>query len=162
DVVARQAFGTADFDRDFGLWLAYATGEYKVADNWTLTGGVGHGERAPTITELYAFQTFLAILQNGFNSVLGNPDLKKERLWQIALGLRVDYERLRAGANLYYAWVQDYITYQVLGAQGGFAQGGIKVPFQETQGLSLQFVNTELATLSGFELYGETDVNAYL
>ena len=38
------------------------------------------------------------------------------------------------------------------------AQGSFKIPASFTQGLSVQYVNTGLATLAGFEFYAEIDV----
>jgi outer membrane receptor protein involved in Fe transport len=155
---AQRVLGTTDFARDFGLWLAYVTAEYKLNDQLTVVGGVGHGERAPTLTELYAIEPFLAILQQGFTSVVGNPGLDRERLWQIDLGLRADYGWFRSGVNGFYSWINDYITYAALDAQ----QGVIKIPGQLPNALSVRFVNTDLATLAGFELYGEMDATDWV
>jgi outer membrane receptor protein involved in Fe transport len=147
----RALLGANNLDRDFALWAAYLTGEYELDCHWTATAGFGHAERPPTLTELYALQPFLAILQQGFSTVRGNAELDEERLWQIDLGLSGDYGRLRGGIHGFHAWVEDYITYKALGTLVG-------VP----DGLGVQFVNTELATLAGGEVYGECDWNECL
>ncbi|MBI3468762.1 MAG: TonB-dependent receptor [Planctomycetes bacterium] len=142
---------TEDFDKEFNLWSGYVTGEYRLDPHLTASAGLGYAERPPTLTELYAAQPFLAILQQGFTSVLGDPGLDKERLWQIDLGLRADYGQFRGGVGGFYAWVQDYITFRALGPV-----------LNQPTGLLVQFVNTDLATLSGGELYGEYDWSDWL
>jgi outer membrane receptor protein involved in Fe transport len=155
---ARAVLGTTDFDRDAGLWLAYATAEYKMDPHVTLLGGLSHGERPPTMTELYAMEPFLAILQQGFTTVRGNPGLSPERLSQFDLGVRADYDRWRAGASAFYAWIDNYITYQAENPTSGV----FKLPPTLTNALTVRFVNTDVATLTGFELYGEVDATDYL
>jgi outer membrane receptor protein involved in Fe transport len=151
-------FGTHDFERNYTLFLAYLTGEYKLCKEWSVTGGFGHAERAPTTTELYAIEPFLAVLQNGFTTVVGNPGLTSEKLYQIDLGIKADYERVRLGVNGFYAWINDYITYEALNT----VQSGIKIPEDVSNALTVRFVNTGLATLAGFELYGEADATDWL
>jgi len=143
--------GTDGFDKDFDLWSAYVTSDYQICPHLTAVVGFGHGERPPTLTELYAVAPFLAILQQGFSSVVGNPDLDPESLWQIDVGMKADCGRFRGGASGFYAWVHDYITYRAF----SFA-------FNEPTALAVQFVNTDLATLSGGEVYGEYDMNEWL
>ena len=117
----------------------------------TLAGGVGYSERPPTLTELYAAQTFMYLLQNGLNTVTGNPLLDKERLWQVDLGLRFDNGHHRAGLNGFHAWVNDYITYENI---------GLSNPEGPIDQVNLKFVNTDLATLAGFEFFSEFDVTS--
>jgi outer membrane receptor protein involved in Fe transport len=148
------ALGTDQLDQDFGLWAAYLTAEYDMNDVWTVFAKAGHAERAPTLTELYAVDPFLAILQQGFTQVRGNPQLHRERLWQMDLGMKADYESLRAGVTGFYAWVHDYITYQARNQD--LIDAGI------TNGLAVNFVNTDLATLSGGEIYTEYDWSDWL
>src|SRR5439155_15851714 len=139
----------------YKLWLTDVTTECKLSDYWTIQGGSAHAERPPTQTELYAMGPFLAVLQQGFTNVVGNPNLASEKLSQVDLGLKGDYGFFRTGVNGYYGFVQDYITFLPLGLQ---AQGSFKIPASFTQGLSVQYVNTGLATLAGFEFYAEIDV----
>lgn len=150
----RDTLGTDTFDKHFGMWSGFVTAEYELSDCWSLLGGAGHAERAPTPTELYAVDPFLAILQQGFTQVRGNPNLRTERLWQLDLGLRTEYSRFRGGISGFYSWVINYITYEV--RNNDLQQAGI------SNGLAVNFVNTDLATLSGGELYGEFDLTSYL
>lgn len=132
-------------DQDFTLYSGYLTAEYALCRHWTLTGGAGYGMRHPTMTEMYADMPFVAVFpQFALTSVLGNPDLDPERLWQIDVGLRAQHSRLRGGINFYHAWITDYITYDLIDP--------VSVVFNA--------VNTPLATLIGGEAYGEYDLNA--
>jgi iron complex outermembrane recepter protein len=153
-----QFFGVNNFERDYGMWMAYTTAEYKVNDYWTLTSGGGHAERPPTQTELYARGPFLAILQQGFTRVIGDPELSTEKLWQIDFGTKTKYDYFRAGANGFCSFVQDYITYMTVPPQR-------VVPTLNqalTNALTVQYTNTDLAILTGFELYSEYDYNDYV
>ncbi len=150
---------TTDLERDWGVWMVYGTAEYRPTRHLTLQAGAGHGEVAPTLTELYALDPFLSVLQQGFTNVIGNPDLKPERLWQTDLGFSVQYNRLRFGGTGFYSWINDYITYGVDESKG---TGGFKVPYNITHGLTVRFTNTTLATLTGCELYAETDATDWL
>jgi len=135
------------FDQDFALAAAFVSAEYKMNDCVTATAGFGHAERPPTLTELYAVDPFLAILQQGFSTVRGNPELDPELLWQVDLGFRSDFGNFRGAVSGFYAWVNDYITYEALGTLVG-------VP----DALVVRFVNTDWATLSGGEISGEYDL----
>jgi outer membrane receptor protein involved in Fe transport len=155
DFALSSAQGNPTFDRQFSLWSAYATGEYKLAKNWTTSLGFGTAERPPTLTELYAAGPFLAVVQNGLTSVFGNAALLPERSYQADVGLRADYQRFRAGLNGFYAWINNYITFE---NEGQLTVNGKAVP-----GFSrFQFVNTDLATLAGGEAYSEIDVTDWL
>jgi len=129
-----------------------------------LNSGLGFAERPPTATELYALQSFLAILQQGFTAVVGNPDLAPEKLYQVDLGVKTNYDRFRAGLSGYCALIEDYITVApVSTANAPFGRQGSLVfsPFL-TNSLEVQFTNTGLATLIGFETYAEYDVTPWL
>jgi outer membrane receptor protein involved in Fe transport len=89
-------------------------------------------------------------LQSGFTRVIGDPELKPERDWQVDLGYKVDKERWRGSARAYYSWVVDYVT---------FFDDSVS-DFDDAR--LLRYVNTPLATLTGFELYGEYDVTTKL
>ncbi len=144
---------TDSFDKEFHLWSLYGTSDFKLDENWTLGTAAGVGMRPPTLTELYSTGEFLSIIQNGFNSVIGNPNLKAARHTQLDINLRVNYEHFRAGATGFYAWVKDYTTYEVVLFNA--------LPGSE-KARGLTFVNTPFATLSGFETYSEYDINDWV
>jgi len=147
--------GTNDFDQTFGLWAAYLNAEYAIDDEWTLYAGAGHGQRAPSLTELYAAQSFMFLLQSGLNTVTGDPRLNPERRWQIDLGTGYDDGRLRARVNGFHAWVFDAITFENTGLLFGPPSGQIEQ-------VNLKYVNTDLATLVGFEANADYDLNEWL
>ncbi|MBI1312070.1 TonB-dependent receptor [bacterium] len=143
----------SSLNRSYQMWALFATAEYDLSDEVTLTFGAGHSQRPPTITEMYAFGSFLAVLQNGLNAVVGNPDLKPARSTQLDLGLRADYGNLRLGANGFHSWVNDFVTYEnILNQETFFGFNS----------LVLRPTNTQLATLTGGEMFGEYDMNDWL
>lgn len=135
----------ADLDQSFTLWSTYATAEILLTDGWTGTGGVGYGQRPPTLTELYVDNAYIGSLQRGLTFLDGDPLLNPEKLTQIDLGLKADYERFDGAVNAYYAWVHDYITYDL--TTPADPDGGLPV--------GASFVNTDLAILSGIDAYGK-------
>lgn len=147
-----QWLGIPDFDQSFFPWLAYFTADYALDDKWTLSAGVGHGERPPSLTELYAVSPFMFLIQNGINTITGDPRLDNERMTQLNLALRYDAERSRGQARVFHAWVHNAITFEAAGATD---LTGDLVPDQ----VQLRYVNTELATFTGGEAYGEFDLD---
>lgn len=147
--------GTEDLAQSFNPWSMFVMGQYELGPHWSLSAGAGHALRPPSLTELYVAQSFLFLLQNGQNTATGDPTLRPERQTQIDAGLAFDGHRARAGINGFYAWVHDYITFENLHVEAGPPNGQIEQ-------VSLQYVNTELATLSGFELYAEYDLNHWV
>ena len=147
--------GTDQFDQSFQTWAAYLTGRYELDPNWSILGAAGFGQRPPSLTELYVAQSFMFVLQNGQNTVTGDPRLSPERSWQIDLGVSWDYPRFRGGINGFHTWALDYITFENLNVFRG-------PPFGQVEQVSLKYVNTDLATFVGAELYTEYDWNCWL
>ncbi len=150
-----EILGTDRLDQNFATWGAFLTGRYEVLENWALLAAAGHGQRPPSLTELYVAESFMLLLQNGMNSATGDPLLASEKKWQVDLGLACNYERFRGRATAFYAWINDYITFENMGVFIGPPAGQVE---QE----SLKFVNTDLAVLTGFELAGELDATDWL
>ena len=153
NVIVGERVPSRDFDRDFDLWSAFVTLDRDLSRCMKILAGYGYAERAPTLTELYAAEPFMFVLQNGLNVVTGDPLLKKERLHQCDLGFGYDNGTTRFRINGFYAWIGDYITFEAVEAIG--------VGVIDEQ-LNLKFVNTELATLSGGDLFVELDLNAWM
>jgi iron complex outermembrane recepter protein len=141
----------SSLDQNFTLGAAYLTGKYKVSQFWTCDLGVGAAMRPPTLTELYAENSFIGSLQRGLTFLEGDPQLDSEKMFQFDVGAHYDDEVVRFGAFGYGSWIYDYITYDLVAPAGvgGFPQGAA-------------FVNTDLATLAGCEAYGQYDVNEML
>lgn len=147
--------GTDQWTQNFTLPSLFLTGEYEVTDSCTATAAAGFASQAPTLTDLYAAQPFMFLLQNGLNTVTGDPRLRPEKLWQVDLGVRFDNGNVRSGARAFHAWIQDYITFENMNVF-------YAPPFGQPEQVSLKYVNTGLATLTGGEAYGEFDWNDWL
>lgn len=146
--------GTNGLSQSDNLYGFYMTNELTVSGPWKLLASLGHGQRAPTLTERYADGLFLGVLQSGLTRVIGDPGLRKERNYQVDLSTVVDGERFRGRLTGFYSWVYNYITYfddSVVGPAGGLPSARL-----------LRYTNTPLATLTGFQTYAEYDVNSYL
>jgi outer membrane receptor protein involved in Fe transport len=141
--------GTNVEDRTFGLWAGYFSSRYERDDGWSLTFAAGHAERAPSLTELYVAQSFMFLLQNGLNTVTGDPRLASEKLWQIDVALAHHGERFNAQVRGFQAWIDDYITFERIGVTQGIPNA------QVIEQVRLKYVNTDLATLTGTELLAE-------
>jgi len=146
--------GTDQWDREVGTWLVFLNSSYALDEYVSVLGGVGHGERPASLTELYACQSFMFLLQNGLNSITGDPRLDPERVTQFDLGLQFNYPRLRMGLTGFYALAEDYITLENMNVFRGPPAGNV---VQE----NLKYVNTDLATFIGTEAYGEYDLTSW-
>jgi iron complex outermembrane recepter protein len=140
--------GTDDFDQSFGLWSTFLTVEHPVDENWTFNGGIGYGMRPPSLTEMYVAESFMFLLQSGLNTVTGDPRLDAERKLQIDAGLEYSDDQFSVSGNFFHAWVHDRITFENLSVRRG-------PPFGQIEQTNLKYVNTERATLFGFEADAE-------
>jgi iron complex outermembrane recepter protein len=140
--------GNRSLDRQDFLIAGYVKSEYKLDDNWLATMSVGHSQRPPTLTELYAAGPFVGVLQQGTSRLLGDPNLSPEKLTQFDIGVEANYQYFLAGANVFYAWVNDYITYDANRLGNGLTQ--------------VVYTNTDRASLAGTELFVQTDLTAWI
>ena len=142
--------GRTDFNRNFDLWSAFVSADYKLNDNWTLLAATGAAERPPNLTELYAIGPFLSLIQRANSFYIGQPALEPEKLYQVDVGFKAKYERSRFGTTAYYALVNDYITFIPL------------PPPPLTTFPGRQYTNTSRADFWGIEAYGEWDATGWL
>lgn len=147
--------GTEEWAQSYTSWALYADMRRELSPHWDLLLAAGCSQRPPSLTEMYAAQTSLFLLQNGENTATGDPLLRPERSWQADLGLQWRSERFRTGVDGYCALVQDYITFENMGVEVGPPAGQI----EQTQ---LKYVNTDLAVLTGFEFYSEYDLTDWV
>jgi outer membrane receptor protein involved in Fe transport len=145
-----------DLNRNYGLWSAYVSADYKIDEHLTALASFGYAQRPPTLTELYATGPYIAVLQQGLDRLYGDPNLVPEKIKQIDLGVRGNYEWFRGGITGFYAWVEDYVTYDLL--------FGTRVQSISTSSPVAQviFTNTDRATLAGAEIFGEVDFTSWL
>lgn len=108
--------------QSFTLGAGYFSTDYKLDDGpvgegqsyegLTVSSGVGYGERAPSLTDLYADLPHLSIMQEGaFFVPHGDLTLKKEKALQTDLSLTMQSDPFRGGISVFYAHVGDFITY---------------------------------------------------
>lgn len=124
----------------------YLNNDVQLSDHWDVRVGMGYAERLPDLTDRYSDGLFLAVIQSGFSRVNGDPSLDKERNYQVDARLDFGYENIRGRLSGFHSWIEDYNTY---------AANEIADP---TGARLLQAINTDLATLAGFESYVEADV----
>jgi iron complex outermembrane receptor protein len=132
------------------MYSFFWSNDIEIAEYWTARASFGHAQRPPTLVERYADGIFLGIIQSGFSRVIGAPTLPKERLWQLDLGTTLDFDRLRTRGRWFYSWVKDYSTYEA------------NVIADPVGARLLRSTNTRRATLTGFEVYGEVELNPVL
>ena len=140
--------GTSEFQTDRVMWSLYGSLTRQHNRCLVSSASLGYAQRVPTLTELYAAQPFLLLMQNGLNNVTGDPRLKREQLIQADLSLDFDGENLRAGIRGFTNWAFDYITFENTSVINGPPNGDV-------QQVSLRYVNTSLATFVGFESFLE-------
>jgi outer membrane receptor protein involved in Fe transport len=149
---AADIWGSGDLLQNDILGLAYLSADMELGEGWGVGARVGYSERAPNLTERYAVETFMFLLQNGLNTVTGDPELDKERLIQTDLSFWQRAGDFTGQVVVYHAWVRDYVTYEALQAVP-FPPGG------QIEQVNLKFVNTDLATLWGAEARGEYELS---
>lgn len=136
----------ARLDQSDTLYAFYLNNDVSLGQAAEVRFGAGHAQRAPTLTERYADGIFLGLIQNGFSRIIGTPDLEKERSWQIDASLDLQRRRSRSRFSAFHSWILDYITYE-----GNIISDPSGARFLITR-------NTDLATLTGFEVYSEYDI----
>ncbi len=140
--------GTPEYEAHYLMPSLFTTVDRKFDEHWVGTINVGYAERPPNLTELYAAQPFMFLLQNGLNNVTGDPRLKDEKLIQLDLSLNYKSHELHAGVRGFHAWAFDYITFENTRIVRG-------PPVAAVQQVYLRYVNTDLATLTGGEAYAD-------
>ena len=139
--------GTSNLDQQDLLGLAFLTLDVPLTPEWKLISGIGYSERAPNLTERFAVEPFMFLIQNGANTITGDPRLEKERTVQTDLTLTKTTDNANYTVTAFHAWLHDYITFEAMSEQ--FDQ------------LDLKYVNTDLATLWGVEATAGFELNRF-
>ncbi len=132
------------------LGAAYLAGDVDLASNWHMRLGAGYAEKAPNLVDRYSDGIFISMIQSGFSRVIGRPSLDKEQAMQIDASLRGDFDYGHVRMSAYHSWIHDYNTYFTFGVD------------PPTGARFLAATNTPLATLKGFELYGDYQASEQL
>jgi outer membrane receptor protein involved in Fe transport len=147
--------GSDAFDQEDSLALVYVSADHQLTDRSATGISFGFAQRPPNLTERYAAEPFMFLLQNGLNTVTGDPTLDPERLWQLDLRYQYDARRIRTGVAGFVAWAHDYITFENLSVV-------LAPPFGQPEQVNLKYVNTSFASFVGVEWYGEVDANRWI
>ncbi len=139
--------GTDQYQQEFYLWSLYGSLEHQINEDLVGSCSLGYAERPPTLTELYAAQPFVLLLQNGLNNITGDPTLEKEKLLQFDVMLDYTADNYKVGIRGFHAWAYDYVTFENTSVTENTDN-------QVTQ-VNLRSVNTDLATLAGMESFAE-------
>lgn len=131
------------------LGAGYLATDIDLTSEWRARLAAGYAERTPNLVDRYADAVFISMMQNGFNRVIGQSTLNKERACQLDASLRGDYGYSHIRASAFYSWIYDYNTYFSVGLD----------PNPPTGAALLIARNTPLATLQGWELYGDYNLN---
>ncbi len=115
----------------------------------TYYAGIGSSAQTPPPTERY--RAFLNALGGGFE--LGNPSLKPERKWEVALGTEILSENLALRIDTYYFGVENYIWRQFVGTTAGI------LPVNPPQSV-FSYRNVDTAFI-GLELQGTWKVTPH-
>jgi iron complex outermembrane receptor protein len=135
------------FDQNDVLFALYVANEVELNENWTARLAGGYAQRPPTLMERYADGVFLAVAQNGLTRVVGDPNLDKERGFQVDLSLEGQFEQVAGRVTTFCSWVSDPITFS------GF-------PVTDPTGAYLvKYVNGDMFVRTGVEMLGTWDLN---
>jgi outer membrane receptor protein involved in Fe transport len=145
-------FAVPATDRNFTLLSAFAALETQLDDVWKATTSLGHGQRAPTLFQLYADRVFVAGYQHGFTTQQGNPNLLEERVSQVDFQVDGEFADARLMGRAFYAYVDNYVTVQW--APNVLVNG---FPPQIVNGY--QFVNSD-SSFAGVEFNSEYNVRS--
>ena len=157
--------------------MAYATGKAALDDRWTLNAGSAFAMRSAELSELYSDDTYLPVARFGNSYVEGLSTLKPEKNLQFDLGITYQEERVRSGVRGFYATIWDYIMPVPAGIDMSAAAPVVAphvlgrdfrdFPPQwredlgtvnenaDTAAAAYQYVNVELATLFGGDMFAE-------
>jgi iron complex outermembrane receptor protein len=166
------------------LGMAYVTSKMKLTDHYTLTAGTAYAMRMPELAELYSDDPFVPIARFGNSYVSGLSTLSPERNLQFDLGIRSDTPKLSYGARGFYALIHDYImpvpafidptapdfiqAPKVLGRDFRYfppqwrTDLGTLNENADTAQAGYQYVNVDLVTLFGGDLFAEVRLRDWL
>jgi len=142
-----EVVGTDEFDQNFELLSAFFVTHLDISPGESIGLGVGYAERAPNLTQLYAAEPSMYLIQRGLNTVTGSPLLSKERLWQFDVAYSLERGRLSFAAGGFYSLITDSITFENFGTNPSDV-----APEDVVNSVSLGYINTDLATINGAEI----------
>jgi iron complex outermembrane recepter protein len=158
---------------NYTLGMAYLNGKYKLNDTDTLQMGTSFAMRPPNLSELYFDEPYVPYCGLGNSAINGLSVLKPEKNWQFDLGVTCERSPLRYGARGFYSTIWDYImavpcwddapydSSHVLHRNFSYFpadfRGDLGKPSENGDTIAATYQNTNIgmATLYGFDLFGE-------
>jgi iron complex outermembrane recepter protein len=155
------------------LGMGHLTFKRHVSEVVSTSIGAAYAMRPPSLAELYSDQPWVPLVRFGNAYSIGDSNLDPERMLQIDLGARGEWESLTLGIRGFAASVDDYILYRTFApgdapndsfagngpAALGRRLGAVDIT-DDTQG-SYQYVNLSRATLLGGDLTAEWRVEPW-
>ena len=153
DSTSMDGYTSDELQQTDTLLAAYIRNKYAVTDRLDFGLSFGMAQRAPSLIERYADGLYLGVMQSGYTRVIGDPNLETPTDTQVDFSFEWNNdENLVVGAKVFYAWVDDFITY---------SDDTVNDPVWPSARL-LRYTNTSLATLSGFECNAKYDLTSHI
>jgi outer membrane receptor protein involved in Fe transport len=166
------------------LGMAYIMGKIKLSEEYTLKAGTAFAMRMPDLAELYSDEPYVPLVRFGNSYVDGFSVLQPEKNIQLDLGVNYQSKRVAYGVRGFFATIYDYIlpvpayidptppdfivAPKVLGRNFRYFppdwRTDLNTPNENCDlcQAGYQYVNLDLATLLGGDLYGEVKLNDWL
>ena len=166
------------------LGMAYFTAKRKVTDETTLNAGYAFAMRMPELAELYSDDPYVPFVRFGNSYYSGFSELRPEKDLQFDIGLTTVKEKVSYGVRGFYSLIWDYImpvpayidysppgyiaARRVLGRNFGYflpqwredlVTGNVNA---DTNQAGYQYMNVNLATLGGGDLFCEVQARDWL
>ena len=97
----------ADFDRDTALYHAFISLDHPINDNVNLRMGFGHGGRPAGITELFAQDPFITLVQSATSAVIGDEQLNAEQASQFDMALVGQFGAAQLQVSGYWTYINE-------------------------------------------------------
>ncbi len=148
DFTAR--YSNLNIENEWNL-SATASATYTIPSGWNFQLALGRGVRTANMIERYI--NHFTVGMDAYEYV-GNPFLTPEVNNQVEFSVNKKTEAFQAGANLFYSYLNDYIT--------GMVDTTIARKYMGSLPYARRFVNVGEAIQYGFELTGQIQLAKYL
>ncbi len=163
------------------LSTTYLTNTFEANEHLAFNAGAAFAMRPPNLTELYSNEPSAPMVRFGNSYAFGDSELKSEQNLQFDLGVTSKHEYTTIGARMFHSTIHNYIglaaaNYSTYPEVGTVPPGrlGRDQPFlvdpnfpeldysADSTALNYVYRNIDRATLYGFDLIGEHQVQPWL
>jgi iron complex outermembrane receptor protein len=138
---------TGNLSRNSILYNVFLNPVFKVQENLSLYANVARAMRHGTLQEMYGFYLFNRL--DGYDYI-GNPDIKNETSWNVALGSIFRNKTFKIEFQAYSYFMQNYIA--------GVKKPGYSIMTIGAGGVK-QYTNLPSAVLAGIEASAEFQIS---